>query len=86
MAENKKYIELLRQQKYDRIELGEKMPIEKSNLSFQVVETINKPRLKDPKGELFDPHKYYPESDYPKDCKNLLIWGDNKLVMSSLIK
>jgi adenine specific DNA methylase Mod len=24
--------------------------------------------------------------EYPKDWKNLLVWGDNKLVMSSLIK
>jgi len=90
MAENKKYVELLWAEKYDRYEKGEKISIEKPNLPFQVVETVNKPRLKDLEGGLFDPSQFYPESkypeNYPKDWKNLLVWGDNKLVMSSLIK
>jgi len=90
MAENKKYVELLWAEKYDKYEKGKKIPIEKPNLPFQVVETINKPRLKDLEGGLFDPSQFYPENkypeNYPKDWKNLLIWGDNKLVMSSLIK
>ncbi|HXK70246.1 MAG TPA: site-specific DNA-methyltransferase [Caldisericia bacterium] len=90
ISENKKYVELIWHQKYDKLELGEKMPIEKPNLPFQTVETINKLRLKELDGGLFDPSKFYPEnkypSNYPKDWKNLLIWGDNKLVMSSLIK
>ncbi len=90
MNENKKYVELIWYQKYDKLELGQKMLIEKPNLPFQVVETVNKPRLKDLEEGLFDTSKYYPEneypSNYPKDWKNLLIWGDNKLVMSSLIK
>ncbi len=90
MDENKKYVELIWYQKYDKLELGEKLPIEKPNLPFQVVETVNKPRLKDLEEGLFDVSKYYPEneypSNYPKDWKNLLIWGDNKLIMSSLIK
>jgi len=87
---NKKYVELIWADKYDRFELGKKMPIEKPNLPFQTVETINKPRLKDLESGLFDPDKVYPENEYPpnypKDWRNLLIWGDNKLVMSSLIK
>jgi adenine-specific DNA-methyltransferase len=90
MAENKKYIELLWAEKYDKYEKGEKIPIEKPNLPFQVVETVNKPRLKDLEGGLFDPSQFYPENEYPenypRDWKNKLIWGDNKLVMSSLIK
>ena len=90
MDENKKYVELIWPQKYDKIEQGEKLPIERPNLPFQIVETINKPRLKDLEGGLFDPSQYYPENEYPpnypKEWKNLLIWGDNKLVMSSLIK
>jgi DNA modification methylase len=90
MTENEKYVELLWSQKYDKIDLGEKMPIEKPNLPFQTIETINKPRLKDLEEGLFDPSQFYPENkyppNYPKDWKNLLIWGDNKLVMSSLIK
>ena len=90
MAENKKYVELIWHQKYDKVELGEKIPIEKPNLPFQTVETVNKPRLKNLENGLFDPERYYPKDEYPdnypKDWKNKLIWGDNKLVMSSLLK
>lgn len=90
MPNDKKYIELIWADKYDRLEKGEKMPIERPNLPFQVVETINKPRQKDIEEGLFSQEQYYPEKDYPKgyprDWKNKLIWGDNKLVMSSLLK
>ncbi len=81
---NKKYVELLWAEKYDRYDKGEKIPIEKPNLPFQVVETINEPRAKDISGGLFSKNDY--PQNYPQDWKNLLIWGDNKLVMSSLIK
>ncbi len=90
MENNKKYVELLWANKYDKFEKGERVPIEKPNLPFQVVETVNRPRLKDLEGGLFDPSQFYPENkypdNYPKDWKNKLIWGDNKLIMSSLIK
>ncbi len=85
MVNNKKYVELLWHGKYDKIELGNKMPIEKPNLPFQVVETINEPRMKEYEDQMFFPKSEYPEN-YPKDWKNILIWGDNKLVMSSLLK
>ncbi|MFP3257550.1 MAG: site-specific DNA-methyltransferase [Candidatus Nanopusillus acidilobi] len=86
MAENnKKYVELIWNQKYDKIELGEKIPIERPNLPFQIVETVNKPRIKGGELQSLFPENQWPK-DYPKDWKNLLIWGDNKLVMSSLIK
>jgi len=86
MVNNKKYVELLWHDKYDKIELGNKMPIERPNLPFQVVETINRPRRKQADlGDFEETLKHWPEN-YPKDWKNLLIWGDNKLVMSSLIK
>jgi len=85
MAYNKKYVELLWAEKYDKYEKGEKIPIEKPNLPFQVVETVNKPRVKGGYTRSLFPEDEYPEN-YPKDWKNLLIWGDNKLVMSSLIK
>jgi len=85
MAENKKYVELLWYQKYDKLELGEKTPIEKPNLQFQTVETVNKPRIKGGINASLFPEEEWPK-DYPKDWKNMLIWGDNKLVMSSLIK
>ncbi len=85
MAENKKHVELLWYQKYDKLELGEKTPIEKPNLQFQTVETVNKPRIKGGIDASLFPEEEWPK-DYPKDWKNMLIWGDNKLVMSSLIK
>ena len=88
MADNKKYIELLWHQKYDKYEKGGKIPIERSNLPFQTIETINEPRMReyeDTFGREFYPKNEYPK-DYPKDWENKLIWGDNKLVMSSLIK
>ncbi len=90
MANNEKYVELLWAEKYDKYDKGEKIPIEKPNLPFQVVETINRPRLKDLEENLLDLAQFYPENEYPenypKGWKNLLIWGDNKLVISSLIK
>lgn len=88
MTEDKKYVELLWAEKYDNYDKGEKKPIEKPNLPFQTVKTINEPRMKEYEetfGKQFYPKSKYPEN-YPKDWKNLLIWGDNKLVMSSLIK
>jgi len=85
MAENKKYVELLWAEKYDKFEKGEKLPIEKPNLPFQVVETVNKPRIKGGITAPLFPEDEWPK-DYSKDWKNLLVWGDNKLVMSSLIK
>jgi len=85
MAENKKYVELLWAGKYDKLDMGEKIPIEKPNLPFQIVETVNKPRIKGGEQQFLYPENQWPK-DYPKDWKNLLIWGDNKLVMSSLIK
>jgi len=81
----KKYVELLWADKYDKIELGEKTPVEKPNLPFQVVETVNEPRIKVRKTEDIFEKEAWPKN-YPKDWKNTLIWGDNKLVMSSLLK
>lgn len=90
MLNDKKYVELIWADKYDRLEKGEPYPIEKPNLPFQVVETVNKPRQKDIEEGLFNADQVYPEREYPKgypkDWKNILIWGDNKLVMSSLLK
>jgi adenine specific DNA methylase Mod len=49
------------------------------------VETVNKPRIKGGYTISLFPEDAYPEN-YPHDWRNKLIWGDNKLVMSSLIK
>jgi len=85
MAEDRKYVELIWYQKYDKLEKGERLPIEKPNLPFQVVETVNEPRIKGGYGHPLFSEEEWP-SNYPRDWKNLLIWGDNKLVMSSLLK
>lgn len=85
MENNKKYVELIWHQKYDELEKGGKIPIEKPNLPFQIVETVNMPRIKGGYTASLFPEDEYPDN-YPRDWKNLLIWGDNKLVMSSLIK
>ena len=77
MAENKKYVELIWHQKYDKLEKGEEIPIEKPNLPFQTVETVNRPRIKGGFTAPLFPEDEWPEN-YPKDWKNLLIWGDNK--------
>lgn len=82
--QDKKLVELIWGGKYDELKKGNRIPIEKPNLPFQPVETINLPRIKDGNQEtLFG--KYWPEN-YPKHWKNLLIWSDNNIVMSSLIK
>ena len=88
MKSNKKFVELIWQGKYKEFELKSKASIERTNLPFQVIETVNEPRLKEWEGTFgkeFYPKAKYPET-YPKDWKNILIWGDNKLVMSSLLK
>jgi len=85
MSENRKYVELIWHQKYNNIDKGERIPIEKPNLPFQTVETINKPRIKGGIQSFLFPQDEYPKN-YPGNWKNLLIWGDNKFVMSSLIK
>ena len=74
---NKRYVELVWAGKYDNLMKGEKIPIEKPNLPIQVVETVNKPRVK---GAYFYPEYEYLEN-YPKNWENLLIWDDNKLVI-----
>ncbi len=91
--QNKKYTELLWNGKYPEswfkqfFELRKKatISIDKPNLAFQKVETINQPRVKQGVQKSLFPEKEWPEN-YPKDWKNMLIWGDNKLVMSSLLK
>jgi len=55
MAEDKKYVELLWAGKYDRYEKGRRTPIERPNLPFQVVETVNKPRIREGVSAAFAP-------------------------------
>jgi len=86
---NKKYVELIWAEKYkDFIRPEKKTEIERIALPFQITETINEPRIKESEGSLgkmFAPKAKYPEN-YPLDWKNKLIWGDNKIVMESLLR
>ncbi|BCS90798.1 MAG: modification methylase MjaII [Candidatus Micrarchaeota archaeon] len=80
-----KYVELIWNGKYDDVKLGNRTQIDYPDLPFQRIETVNKPRAKGANQNYLFPENKWPEN-YPKDWKNMLIWGDNKLVMSSLLK
>ncbi len=90
--ENKKYTELLWNGKYQKswfenyFKLKEtaQANIEKLNLAFQTVETINESRFRGSVQKAISREENWPKN-YPKDWKNMLIWGDNKLVMGSLL-
>ncbi len=51
-------------------------------MPLQRIETIDEPRSRaEAQGSLFDPGKAHAD-----DFRNMLIWGDNKLVMASLLR
>jgi len=86
---DKKYTELIWADKYkDFIHPKKKTEIERITLPFQLTETINEPRLKEYEASLG--RMFYPKAEYPKnyseDWKNNLIWGDNKIIMESLLR
>ena len=92
---DKKYIELIWAEKYkDFVRPEKRTEVERVALPFQSTETINEPRIKEydtsSQKRLLDKKFYYPKADYPdnypKDWKNKLIWGDNKIVMESLLR
>jgi adenine-specific DNA-methyltransferase len=60
---------------------GKRTEVERVVLPFQTVETVNKPRVDQPRFDFGE----WPEN-YPRDWKNKLIWGDNKYVMASLLR
>jgi len=65
--------------KYD--DEGNLRPVERTILPFQVVETINESKADSEKTER-DLFTQMPSDD---TWRNMLIWGDNKVVMSSLM-
>ena len=73
--------ELIWEGKYDEYGNRREVDIAGCAMPMQKIETIDEPasRLK-PLG-LFDSEKAHKD-----DFRNMLIWGDNKLVMASLIK
>jgi len=74
--------ELVREGKYDEYGNRRTVDIAGCAMPMQKIETIDEPasRLMS-QGSLFDATKAYLD-----DFRNMLIWGDNKLVMASLLK
>lgn len=85
---NIKKTELVWSGKYD--EKGKLEPVEKVNLPFQIVEAVNAPRIgkaeEDRQLSLFDFYDAKEGDTFEEGWKNKLIWGDNKLVISSLLQ
>lgn len=74
--------ELVWEGKYD--EYGNRRGVEVAGLAMplQKIETIDEPRARaEAQGSLFDS-----QTAHLDDFRNLLVWGDNKLVMASLLK
>jgi len=71
---------------------GTRKEVERVNLPFQVIETVNETRAtreaaKKPKQpSLFDVWQAKEGDSFEEGWKNKLIWGENKLVMSSLLE
>ncbi len=68
---------------------GDLNPVEKPGpYPFQIVEVINKPRTgkEQPQQTLFEIWKGEEGETFEEGWRNKLIWGDNKLVMSSLLE
>jgi len=84
-----KKTELVWPGKYD--ENGKLKEVDKVNLPFQVIESINTSRADREKEKnvgrsLYDFYDEKPVDTFEEGWKNKLIWGDNKLIMSSLLK
>jgi adenine-specific DNA-methyltransferase len=75
--------------KYD--DDGNLKDVPRVNLPFQVIETINESRAtredrKKPQPSLFDVYQGKEGDTFEEGWKNKLIWGDNLLVMGSLLE
>ena len=83
-----KKTELVWPSKYD--EEGKLKPVKRVSLPFQIVEVVNAPRIGKSKEEeqlsLFDFYEAKEGNTFEEGWRNKLIWGDNKLVMSSLLQ
>ena len=74
--------ELVWEGKYD--EYGNRREVDAAGLAMplQKIETVDEPHSRaESQGELFDAKKSHLD-----DFRNMLIWGDNKLVLASLLK
>src|SRR3989338_5341923 len=74
--------ELVWEGKYDEYGNRREIDVAGCAMPLQKIETIDEPRSRaEAQGKLFDAKKSHPD-----DFRNMLIWGDNKLVMASLLK
>jgi adenine-specific DNA-methyltransferase len=73
--------ELVWEGKYDEYGNRRDVDIAGCAMPLQKIETIDEPRSRvEAQGKLFD------SKSHPDDFRNMLIWGDNKLVMASLLR
>jgi len=80
MSKNYNSTELIWDGKFEEpVKLPVKRAVDRVALPFQTIEVINEPREGTGSSQLFSGHK-------KEGWRNKLIWGDNKLVMSSLLK
>ena len=74
--------ELIWEGKYDEYGNRREVDIAAAAMPLQKIETVDEPRQRaEGQGKLFEPQKAHRD-----DFRNMLIWGDNKLVMASLLK
>ncbi len=74
--------ELVWEGKYDEYGNRREVDLAGAAMPLQKIETIDEPRSRAlVQGKLFEPEKAHRD-----DFRNMLIWGDNKLVMASLLK
>lgn len=74
--------ELIWEGKYDEYGNRREVDIASAAMPLQKIETVDEPRSRAlVQGALFDTQKAHRD-----DFRNMLIWGDNKLVMASLLK
>jgi 16S rRNA G966 N2-methylase RsmD len=81
--------ELVWPRKYN--EDGTRREVERVSLPFQIIETINESRAareakKRPQTTLFDVWEGKEGETFEEGWRNKLVWGDNHLVMSSLLE
>jgi DNA modification methylase len=73
--------ELVWEGKYDEFGRRREVDVAGLNMPLQRIETIDEPRSRaEAQGQLFDVH-----SAHRDNMRNLLIWGDNKPVLGSLV-
>ncbi len=69
--------ELVWEGKYDEYGNRREVDVAGCSMPLQKIETIDEPRSRaEAQGKLFDAKKSHPD-----DFRNMLIWGDNKLVL-----